>query len=77
MKMNDMLEPHFFIRNRTSLSRKEAQKLKFICKQLGNREIISDTLSAVTGLNRDASSLSIGSVSKKKFQANPLFGYSI
>ena len=80
MKMNDVLEPHFFIRNRTSLSRKEAQKLNFINKQLGiqrNREIVSDTLSCVTGLVRDASSLSIGSVSKKKYQANPLFGYSI
>ena len=30
MKMGDVLEPYFFIRNRLSLTRKEAQKLSFI-----------------------------------------------
>ena len=30
-----------------------------------------------SGMQKDASRLSLGSVSRKKYQANPLYGYSI
>ena len=36
MKMGEVLEPHFFIRNKHALTRKEANKLKFIGNNMIN-----------------------------------------
>ena len=71
--MGDVLEPHYFVRNKLLLSRKEAKKLSFITKYIKKSgfsqitspaECVADSLSGTSGLKKNASTSSFVSMAK-------------
>ena len=71
--MGDVLEPHYFVRNRLKLNRREAKKLSFISSYINKSglsqitspaECVAASLSEVSGLKKNASASSFVSMAR-------------